>query len=260
MIRKIKAYLIRSWCRLEKISEDSLGYIRRKLRNAKRKAHKKGCPTAKLYTGLLKKHLRKAKRKWIRKKVDAKDPKSMWSAVKSLRAEGNSCTKNHYTINGEYLSKQETSERLVNFFSNIGGTPSHVDRDGVKQETSASCPVIHIGQVKRWLLDINTKKATCSRDSSAWITRMCAEDLCIPLCNIINNCFSCGIYPDIWKYAEIFPLEKCKFGKKDSDFRPISLLWHLGKILEKAIMHFLCLQFYQPLNRINLLIIKEKEL
>jgi hypothetical protein len=46
-------------------------------------------------------------------------------------------------------------------------------------------------------------------------------------------CFS-----DIWKTAEIIPIEKIKNVSSESDFSPISLLWHMGKVLEKAVMHF----------------------
>ena len=34
------------------------------------------------------------------------------------------------------------------------------------------------------------------------------------------------------------PVEKNKSANTVSDFRPISLLWHLGKVFEKAIMYF----------------------
>ena len=66
-----------------------------------------------------------------------------------------------------------------------------------------------------------------------------------PLCTIINSCFKCGYFPDIWKCAEIVPIEKKKSVDTESDFRPISLLWHLGKIIEKAVMHFY-VQFVLP--------------
>jgi hypothetical protein len=33
-------------------------------------------------------------------------------------------------------------------------------------------------------------------------------------------------------------LQKTKCVEEECDFRPISLLWHLGKLLEKAIMFF----------------------
>jgi hypothetical protein len=62
----------------------------------------------------------------------------------------------------------------------------------------------------------------------------------MPFSMIINNCFKCGVYPDIWKTAEVVLLEKSNFVESVSDFRPISLLWHLGKLMEKAIMFFFC--------------------
>ena len=40
------------------------------------------------------------------------------------------------------------------------------------------------------------------------------------------------------KKSEIVPIEKVKCTQSPSDFKPISLLWNIGKILERAIMYF----------------------
>ena len=58
------------------------------------------------------------------------------------------------------------------------------------------------------------------------------------MCDLINHCLRTGTYPSIWKAAEVIPFEKCKSVNSPSDFRPISLLWNLGKILERAILYF----------------------
>lgn len=210
--------------------------LAKKLKNAKKKAYSKGCPSAKIFGRLLKNHIRKSKKKWICSKLQEKEPKSLWTVINCLRKTKNkpNAHKSGYVMRGEYLNNSDMAEKLNTYFSTIGGEPTHTSIPEVKSDALQVTP----GQVKAWLMNIDTKKATCSNDFPSWVSRMCAEDLCVPLTDVFNNCFKSGIYPDIWKQAEIVPLQKCNVIESESDFRPISLLWHLGKILEKAMMFF----------------------
>ena len=40
-------------------------------------------------------------------------------------------------------------------------------------------------------------------------------------------------YPDEWKYAEVIPVPRLKSPSQCKEFRPISLLFHCGKVAEK---------------------------
>ena len=59
--------------------------------------------------------------------------------------------------------------------------------------------------------------------------------LSIPLSIIINNSLVMGLVPDMAKLAKIIPIYKEKDKKKISNYRPISLLPVLSKILEKVV-------------------------
>ena len=56
-----------------------------------------------------------------------------------------------------------------------------------------------------------------------------------PLSHVINLFISQGIFPNTMKIAEIIPLFKCKDPSIANNYRPISLLITLSKILEKII-------------------------
>ena len=95
---------------------------------------------------------------------------------------------------------------------------------------------VSIGQVKSVVLKLKTRKSVNSDDYPPWITKEFAEFICEPLTDIINSMFAQQQYPDTWKMAEVVPLPKIKSPAQCKDFRPISLLFHCGKIAEKLFM------------------------
>ena len=57
--------------------------------------------------------------------------------------------------------------------------------------------------------------------------------LVTPLMIIFTNCLRQGVFPGIWKCANIVPVHKKNEKNRKSNYRPISLLPIFGKILEK---------------------------
>ena len=49
---------------------------------------------------------------------------------------------------------------------------------------------------------------------------------------IFMNCLRRGIFPEIWKYANVVPVHKKNEKNVKGNYRPISLLPIFGKILE----------------------------
>ena len=64
---------------------------------------------------------------------------------------------------------------------------------------------------------------------------MCDSALIVPLKMVFANCLSNGIFPDIWKHANVVPVHKKNKKSLKGKYRPISLLPIFGKILEKLI-------------------------
>ena len=124
-------------------------------------------------------------------------------------------------------------ENLNQYFSSVGREeiPSSVNIPESRLDYEFS-----FGEVKQLLKKINTSKATHSEDYPSWISKQCCEDLCIPVTNIINAMLKNGQYPKLWKSAEIRPLKKVPHLKTYKDYRPISLLSHIGKIAETAFL------------------------
>ncbi len=57
--------------------------------------------------------------------------------------------------------------------------------------------------------------------------------LVIPLKIIFKNCLRRGVFPEIWKFANVVPVHKKNEKNVKGNYRPISLLPIFGKVLEK---------------------------
>lgn len=89
------------------------------------------------------------------------------------------------------------------------------------------------------LSNIKCHKATNSEDYPSWISKNNAHIIGEPLTDIINSMLKSGSFPACWKKAEVVPINKVKNPKQFKDLRPISLLFHLGKIAERIVTNLI---------------------
>ena len=84
-------------------------------------------------------------------------------------------------------------------------------------------------------------------DTSNSILKQLNNEISVILANLFNLSFSTGVFPDILKYSSVLPLFK-KGSKLDcGNYRPISLLSNISKLLEKLMYS----RFYNFLNVYN---------
>ena len=90
-------------------------------------------------------------------------------------------------------------------------------------------------EVHKSLTSINSSKACGADGIHGKVLKNCAGSLSYPLWLLFNNSFRTGYIPDDWKLASIVPVFK-KGEKKDvSNYRPISLLSLVSKLLEDLV-------------------------
>ena len=88
------------------------------------------------------------------------------------------------------------------------------------------------------------KKATGLDNLPSSLLKDCATSLSKPLSFIINLSITTGKVPNVWKMAKIVPIHKSGATDKPENYRPISVLPILSKILEKAV-HCQLMQFLE---------------
>ena len=81
--------------------------------------------------------------------------------------------------------------------------------------------------------NINVNKAHGPDNISGHMIELCGENITLPLSIIFNNIMNTGIFPTIWKTANVTPIYKKENKQNAKNYRPISLLPLFSKIFEK---------------------------
>ena len=95
-------------------------------------------------------------------------------------------------------------------------------------------PLPSIGQVKSCLKHLNTRKATGVDKIPAWILKRYHDDLAPVVHNIVTASIKQCKYPSQYKHALVSPVAKVRNPSDvENDFRQISVLPQLAKVIEK---------------------------
>ena len=89
--------------------------------------------------------------------------------------------------------------------------------------------------VKRLLCCLDVSKASRIDEICPRISKIGAEVLAKPTCDIINSSIKLSTFPDKCKIAKLTPLFKNGSQTDPKNYRPISLLPLISKLIEKAI-------------------------
>ncbi len=112
-----------------------------------------------------------------------------------------------------------------------------------------SIPLMTEEFIAKQLKKLDTNKAQGLDNLNPYFLKMSANIITPILTQILNQSLKSGIFPDIWKLGKVTPLHK-KGDKEDvNNYRPISVLCSLSKIIERHVHDSL----YEFLNRLNLL-------
>ena len=186
------------------------------------------------------------------------DSKKTWALINKLtNKRTSSISVDCINFNGEQVQdKQLISELFCDYFTNIGPEyaraipPSkHRHQDYLNNHNASNSNSIFLSPTNSAeivKLIINMKpKSSCGIDKlSSKILKLIAHSIANPLATLLNRSLVEGLVPDSLKVAKIIPLFKSKERTCIKNYRPISLLPAISKILEK-IVHFRTYSFLQ---------------
>ena len=173
----------------------------------------------------------------------AGDSKKFYDAAKKLRVIPN---------NNSNAPIHFSAENLNNAFvaNNNADVDSDLIDEQIRQMYAKNPPCLHKfdfqpvfeEDVIKMVKSIHTN-STGADNLNAFILKLFIDRVSAVLTHIVNISFETQIFPDKWKLALIKPIPKIQFPIKESDFRPISLLCTLSKIIEKIASNQMCFYF-----------------
>ena len=199
------------------------------------------------------KQLLSRKRKYYNNKLTEslfENPKRFWSAVKlSTKTRRNA----HFLrTDVSFTTDRHCTANMFNkFFHSVFNprdtepppTPTNIPTFSSSQLSDIELTELQVAEV---LLHLDPTKACGPDDIPSKLLIELAYEIAPSLTKLFNMSLSLGLVPTQWKRANITPVFKKEDPTLSSNYRPISLLSVLSKVLERCV-HFHCYHHLAPL-------------
>ena len=182
------------------------------------------------------KDLIKQKRKqYIEKVQDSleKSPKLFWSYHKHILRNRNSPPANTYN------NVTATAELFNECFASVflpKSSSKNVDLN-ITSKNSELISDIQISEleVEHFVNNLDTTKAYASDGIPPRLLKEFSREICSSLCSLFNMSLATGRLPMEWKRANVIPIHKKDCVEPVTNYRPISLLPIVSKVLERCV-------------------------
>ena len=178
------------------------------------------------------------------------DPKKFWQILNDSLLKDNK-NSSHITFDkgdGQYTSIDDACEYINNHFTNIGARLHNQFKDTVVLNTFNTIYDVHtaddevdftVEDVIALLKHINVYKSSVIDYVPTFVLKDCFEVLVHQLTYMFNQSLRMGIFPPSWSVATITPIPKIGNKCFVNNWRPISIIPLIGKLLEKLCVKLL---------------------
>ena len=199
------------------------------------------------YKNILTDCIRKAEDEYYKNLINSEKQNlhTLWnifgSIVNPRKIKKDNKIKELFYNNKHITNDQEISDALNEHFSTIGSKLANKTTSQTPHQDYLHTPNQHnfflhptdINETLKVIQNLKTKKS-CGHDNiSPKLLKINADILTKPITYIINLSFKNGIVPDQFKIAKVIPIFKKNEKCHPDNYRPISLLSTLNKIMEK---------------------------
>ena len=207
--------------------------------------------------------LKNAKKEYYSTRIadEGTNPKKAWKTINDLLGRKNKQTViNELKLGDNSLTNpKDIAEVFNDYFANIGQNLASNQTDNTnfnfetyvkkaESEFTAFQPVT-ISQVYQLLTGLSSNKATGIDKISSKIIKIAFPAIADSLTHIFNQAVTLSSFPDEWKTARVVPLYKNGQRNLAGNYKPISVLPVISKIMEKILYD----QLYNYLYNFNLL-------
>ena len=220
------------------------------------------------YNKILKKSIRTAKKIYYNNAFGKyrNDMKKTWQTINTIFKRDKdkaSCTDMFKVGNDTITDPIEIANKFNSFFTSIGpklasniNTPPNKNfKQYLKNRTQAvfNFTTITSNDVLKTITQLKPKSSSGHDNISTNLLKRISNKLSAPLAIIINQSFRTGIFPDKMKLALVTPIFKKDDISLFDNYRPISLLTAMSKVIERIVFN----QMYSFFTSNNLLYISQ---
>ena len=204
----------------------------------------------KTFNRILRRSISTAKQQFLASTFDKykSDIKNTWKTInETLCKKGNKSTSpTSLNINGIAITnKLDIANAFNNYFTNIGdelakginysGTKGFTHYLRNRHNNKFSLNEVNEQSVIKIIENLPLKSSCGFDDMSSKFIKQITPSIITPLTLVINQIFNTGIFPDKLKIAKVVPIFKKGDNTLMNNYRPISLLPVISKVIEKII-------------------------
>lgn len=201
----------------------------------------------KKYKNYLNNLIKSTKINYYKTKIDKhkNDSRNLWNTIKDI----SSSKKEHHDIkqivtkfNDITENKKEIADIFNDFFTDMGpNLANNINKPPTLPPNRNSVPQsiylqpVDTNEIVNIINSLKINKAPGIDAIKSETLKEITNEIASPLTFLINNIIESGIFPDEFKIAIIKPLHKSGDKTNPTNYRPISLITNLAKILEKVL-------------------------
>ena len=198
--------------------------------------------------------------------------KKMYKAINELKGKSHNTLPNSLnTSDGNLSNERDIANAFGSYFAKIaqnlvleaawlnmesykpGPEFKSFVKDRLSPKVKYDIPLITSIEVTKYLKSIDVKKSTGLDGISPHFLMLASNELSTVICDIINSSILEGVYPTSWKLAKVLPLYKSGCKSELNNYRPISVLSCVSKVMER---HVHC-SFYKFLQDNELICVEQ---
>ena len=187
--------------------------------------------------------IRKAKKEFPKKtarKLEGEiTPKKWWAVVNTLLRGNSSKCDIPFILEGHLMisDDKEKAELFNDYFISQTRLDDSCPTPLLAKKTISNLTEIVLTEqeVIEAMQSLKPSKSAGIDEIHNRILKECAHSLCYPLCQLFNKSLHIGTYPELWKLANVVPIYKNGERHDKKNYRPISLLSCIGKLMERCV-------------------------
>ena len=208
--------------------------------------------------------IKKCKQNYFSEQLNTKNTKKIWENLRNIvpSKSKNTDINNIKTEEGIKSNPYDIANALNEYFSTIGpklaeSIPKGNDNDIMTSDQSIinkfNFSQIDEEYIYNQLHKLSSNKATGNDEIPCKLIKLAINSILAPITYIVNLSLTTGCFPQKWKNARICPVFKGGDNTEPCNYRPISILPILSKILERTVFD----QLYPYLNSHSLIYEKQ---